>query len=78
MNEEITLTDQSLELALHINSALHTLDADGLVDAVSRFMRFHGLAALPDNVAEIPVSSQAQGDLDVDLETILKRASRSG
>ena len=57
-NEEITLTDRTpnYELALNVNSAMMNLDADGLIEAVSEFMRFHRLAANPEHLAKIPRS----------------------
>ncbi len=66
MDEEINLTDQTLELALRVNSALQTQDADGLVDAVSRFMKFHAMSAKPEIVAEIPISLPMHRNLELE------------
>ena len=57
-NEEITLTDRTPnhELALHVNSAMMKLDADGLIDAISEFMEFHELTANREKMAKIPIS----------------------
>ncbi len=59
-NKEITLTDRTPnhELALDVNSAMMELDADGLIEAISQFMKFHDLTAKQDQMVKIPVSSQ--------------------
>lgn len=66
VDEEINLTDQTLELALRVNSALQALDADELVDAVSRFMEFHNLTTNPEIAAKIPISLPVHRDLELE------------
>lgn len=66
MDEEINLTDQTLELALRVNSALQTQDADGLVDAISRFMKHHDMSAKPEVVAQIPITLPMHRDLELE------------
>ena len=66
VDEEGNLKDQTLELALRVNSALQTQDADDLVDAVSRFMKFHKMTANPEVVAQIPIRMPVHRNLELE------------